>query len=422
MASKSAMEPYTPDDESKAINIRAHYEGKDLIEISIIRSPVKIPRQLIVAFSYCIPFHPTLTRLTFRYGGLNQFIIYEISKFLPHSNITHICFDDSYVPQGNYNILLEETSQLIYLSLNRCKINDEVCKRIAMNLSFGKPAAEFLRALELGSNNITDSGAQCLGTALRTNRCLMHLNVSGNKITDKGASTILDALKEFRLTDDEVLDMKRRKYRFLENKHAVYKRCLGEIKHQMASTAQLHKAHGVSGKNLATKKTKKSGHTTPVPNTLISGHNLNPEDFAEKMAAGVVGEFVDPFGHKTTKVRAGRYYCEGNFVLCSLNLAYNDLHYPSLQKLDEVVTCQVSRSGSLLPTTESDGLLRIVIEGNFMPESCDELDRILFFLKAKCGSKTNQSKRHGSNVSTRSKSRALRQGIASKKSTVAFDK
>jgi Ran GTPase-activating protein (RanGAP) involved in mRNA processing and transport len=49
--------------------------------------------------------------------------------------------------------------------------------------------------LNLGGNNITDTGAACLNDALKVNSMLTELNLFDNHISSTGADRLADALK-----------------------------------------------------------------------------------------------------------------------------------------------------------------------------------------------------------------------------------
>lgn len=343
---------------SSVVPVTAYYDANNkLVEISIDMSTVRPSRKVIRAFSLAVPHHSSLRRFTFRRSGLTAELLQDINKLLPISNICEIILDDSFVPERNYHILLEQFSQLKYLSVNRCRISDEACKKIFENIRFDAPAANTLQILELGSNQITDDGATFIGSVLRANRCLVHLNLSGNNITDNGFLKILDSLMEFPLNIKERYASERRKCRYLQSKTAVYARCLSNIK-----CGNLQDVDS-SGKKLMHFKTKKSDQK---PLRSI-------EDEAEMLASEIVGDFYDPFSPNDVVLKDGTTFCKGNFVLCSINIAYNDLEYQSVRKLKEVLQYQ---EGIMDMGGKSTGLIRIILDGNKIPRTCSELEVI----------------------------------------------
>ncbi|XP_026735301.1 uncharacterized protein LOC113499152 [Trichoplusia ni] len=350
----------------RVVHMKTVYNNKrKLVEVSISGCPFKISRKIIHAFSLCISFHSAWNRLTFRRGGLSDEIIYEISKLLPHSHITELCFDDSSVCQGNYYILLEIEAQVKYLSLNRCKINDAVCAKIISCIDYGCPSSESLRILELASNDITDVGAKRIGTMLRKNRTLLHLNLSGNKITDKGFEAIIGSLKQFALTTQEQIDMKSRKIRYMQNRAIVYNRCLEELKQGKSEDGE----STIGKKNIFSVKRMRR------KSKRILDENLTAQ--AEIMTTAIVGDFKDPYCGDNVINQDGYIYSKGNLIFSSLNIAYNDLEYQSILKIRDVVTYQAEVE-KVLPET---GLIRITLDGNWMPPKCEELDVIDACLK-----------------------------------------
>uniref|UniRef100_A0A2H1WMY3 SFRICE_012904 n=1 Tax=Spodoptera frugiperda TaxID=7108 RepID=A0A2H1WMY3_SPOFR len=353
----------------EVVPITTYYDiKKRLIEIAFLECQVNVSRKVIHAISLSLPYHAMMTRFTFRRSRLTDILIYEINKLLPISNITEVCFDDSYVKEGNYYILLEQFSQLRYLSLNRCCINDAVCKKIFTNIDFEAPAATSLQLLELGSNDITDEGAKFIGHVLRKNRCLLYLNLSGNKITDEGFRPIIESLMEFPLEPEEVLSMRRRKMRYLQNKMCVYARCLTELKYGKSSTPTEDIDSSSSGK-------KHQKHTPKFTErrrrkTLV---HQSVADTAEAMARGIVGDFEDPFAPENLVYKGdNEAYSMGNLTLCYLNMAYNNLELPSVQRIKEALTYQES----VAKGRREAGLIRVILDGNYIPEKCDELEEI----------------------------------------------
>lgn len=366
-------------DVDNVIPVKAHYDTRGhLLEVSIIGCPYEIHRKVIQAFSICIPFHSLFTKLTIRRGGLTNPILHEIGKMLPHSNLTDICLDDCNVPDGKYDAIFEQTSQLKYLSLNRCNIDNTTCKALAAKIDVGC-AGSALLVLELGSNLISDRGAKALGESLRRNRRLLHLNLSGNNITDAGVSAMLSHLMEFKMTWDEIVDARQRKLKYTEKKMEVYAQCYEEVlKRQrseiLAGSGCLKKP--LKSKSLrnekedSRKKTKKG-----APSVFVE--EKSPADIAVALTMDVVGKFNDPYDENSVVKREEHSHSKGNMVLCSLNLAYNNLSFMSITKIHEVLKYQ----DRMAKSSGATGLLRVVFEGNYIPTYCVEYDRIGMFLK-----------------------------------------
>lgn len=289
---------------------------------------------------------------------------------LPHSNLTDICLDDTYVPEGNYYVLLDHTSNLKYLSLNRCKINDNVCKEIALRIDFGGAAEKSLRILDLSTNLITDVGAKYFGDVLRRNRHLLHLNFLGNKISDTGFDYLMKHLHEFPLTYEEILDMRSRNFQYYQRKKEIYDRCVEEIaRTQKSESIQLSEKNlSFSNKHSKFKKTQKPAQQR----VEVVSH----VDLAEKMTKDMLGKRNIPFDDVNCFRKDNYYYSIGNFKLCSLNVAYNNLEFGSLLKILKILKYQCL----LRKQSAQTGLLRIVLEGNYFPNSCPELEKIFLYL------------------------------------------
>ncbi|CAK1545486.1 unnamed protein product [Leptosia nina] len=381
--SDSTLKSYIP--------ISAYYDPRGrLVEIVIDRSPFEIPRKVIVAFSLCVPFHSSLTRVSIRNGGLKLPALYEIGKLLSHSTITDVVIENCFVPEGTYQLLLEHVSHLRNLALRRLCINDMACCNIAKGLEMGEPASKTLLTLDLTSNKITDDGAKAFGDMLRKKRCLLHLNLCDNNLSDAGAAYILNCLKSFPLTCQEIQDTKRRRFEHFIKRIAVYKkhvehltRCQGEEK--------------ISNEFVDKKGQKKvkGGQTVSAVTSALSIPQL-----ADKLTQDEIGEFVDVFGcHHVTYVNKVMN-CDGNLRLCSLNLAYNNLSFLSVRKIYEVLLYQRNVFTIYKPSITT-GLLRVVFDGNNVPSQCKEVrliqDLLHKLVTNRCPSKNVPLKAQSSN-------------------------
>lgn len=359
-----------------AVPLKAYYDFRGyLVEISIIGCPFIIHKKVLQAVCLCLPFHPWLTKLTIRRRGMTPTLLREISKMLPHSNLTDVCLDDCNVPEGNYEILLEQTSKLKYLSLSRCCLGDSVCKNLAAKINFDSPGSSLL-ALDLGSNRISDIGAKAIGESLRRNRHLLHLNLAGNEITDAGAASILCHLMEFKLTFAEIVNIRQRKFKFAENKLEVFAKCYEEVLKRDEPEMTPHRSSPrkpLKGKNL--KNFIGENKEKRVMSQFVQA-KLNLE-VVEAMTMDIVGKFKDPYDEDSVVMKDECSHSKGNMVLCSLNLAYNNLSLISIQKVYEVLKYQ----DRLAKPSGATGLARVVLDGNYIPLHCVEYDRIEMLLK-----------------------------------------
>lgn len=355
-----------PDDDN-VVKIRAIYEGQYLTHIKFEMNP-KIPRLALKIVGMAISHQPYLTALTIK-RGLTDLGIYEISKFLPFSFLTDICLDGSYVPQGNFYLLLEIPSYLRYLSLSSCNINDDVLKIIASTLQYPKHASTTLALLNLSCNFITNTGAKYLAEALRTNRRLNYLNLSSNQLDDEGVSHIFNILLEFPLTYDEIIDKKSRYLKYLKKKMVILENILKKLKSDEDKKMLKRKT---SSPNPTVGKKAKEGIVTAANNDVTKRSTIDAALYAKAndMAIEIVGEFIDPFNKENTFINDGYTYCLGNNSLCYLNLSYNNLMYPSVKKLLSVLSYQKWTN------RKPQGLMKVVIEGNNLPESCLEYLKI----------------------------------------------
>lgn len=338
-----------------------------------------IPRVMIQLLALILPSYQQLHKFTIRNCRIDMYVVHELGKMLPFTTITDVCLDDCPIKQTNYEELLQNTTCIKNLSLCRCNINDEVCERIASTLHYLESAERSLVTLNLTSNCIGDEGAKHLAQALRSNRHLRYLNLADNLISDDGASLIFNSFIEFPLTYDENINRLQRFLAHLKKKH-VYKECLQKLSLSQKSppesirstgdkSCSLDKRHGVLSP-------KRASHTRVKRKSIERESVISPsslralsEDYlpkAELIANELVEPFVDPFC--TSSLRIEDYpRCVGNFVLCYLNLAYNYLTYVSVRKLLSVVEYQKGHYN------KQPGLMRVILDGNYLPVVCTEL-------------------------------------------------
>lgn len=348
-----------------------HNTRGNLVEISIINCRHIIPQRFIKLIAVAVPYNQYLNKFTVRKGGLSQGNIYEISKMLPHSNITEVCLDDNYVRQGNYYVLLDELTSLKILSLCRCSINEIVCQNIIKRLEPGCPGRK-LQSLSLSSNFIGDIGARKFGYLLRINRNLLHLNLADNGITNEGAAAILRTLKEFELNEHELLKRKKKRVAHDKNKIQAYRRIIAELATKRSKTmTSSSNSIGNSRKHKSLMSAKKE--TKPLKK--VSSPKVSKENgLAYDMIRHIVTDFQDLFDDNNTVKKNNKMYCIGNMSLCYLNLAYNEFDEMILKMIRQVVTYQATLS----KPSSCTGLIRLMIEGN--PFS--DIDEDLLFINA----------------------------------------
>ncbi|CAH0596426.1 unnamed protein product [Chrysodeixis includens] len=319
-----------------------------------------IPWILMRLISLILPLHKHLQKFIIKSCKIDMYTIYELSKILPNTNITEVCLDHSPLREGNYDILLSDSTSVRSLSLARCNINDIVCERIAARLKFLEPAERTLIILNLSTNYITDKGAKHLGVALRTNRHLRYLNLAGNQITDTGANFIFEVLIEFPLTSEEITEKRKRYFDYLNKKQTLIETCLCELKMDEISLKKGSKKPMPMKINKPNMKKGQESWSDEVINAKI-----------DLMLAETLGPFEDPFSQDTSKVVNGHCFNVGNLILCYLNLAYNNLSFLSIQKLIGVLLYQRE-----LKCPGLCGLLNVIVEGNYLPKNCKELDNM----------------------------------------------
>lgn len=355
----------------KAIKILAYCDQSgNLVELKFDKNK-HISCLIFKIMALIIKYQVFLTRITI-YSGMDKHTLYEMKKFLASTNITELNLDNSVFSEANYDILFEDESKIRYLSLARCKINDEVVENIAKKLAYPLPASKVLTCLILSSNRISDKGAQCLADALRSNRHLRYISLAGNSITDSGASYILDSLAEFALNEEEIIDGRSRYMDYLKQKNAIINNIIKELRSgEYDKKIKKKAARPISSLPVKKGKLEKEGSLKSVSESK-SSPNLDYLFFdrATSMAEDRMGEFTDPFSSQNTSVRDGTVYCLGNNALCCLSLAYNNLSFLILKKLSSVLMYQK------LCDRRPRGLVKVCVEGNNLPVACKELGQI----------------------------------------------
>ncbi|XP_034835922.1 leucine-rich repeat-containing protein 71-like [Maniola hyperantus] len=350
------------------ITVTMVYDNYNTLREILITKMKDVPRSLLRIFHLLLPCYRNLVRITISKCKINMYTIYKLGKILETSTITEVCLDDSPVIGADYTMLLE-TTKLRYLSLCRCNIEDDACKSIAAKLR-NSASAQNLLLLNLSSNRITDEGAKHISNALRSNRHLRYLNLADNHITDCGVGQILDVLIEFPLTSDEIIIMRRRRLEYLKRRNDMYAKCLGQLCHKsLNGVSQLRKKSPRRKTSVTSLKNKSSVRKEKDMPTSSNADDDYIKTKAEMLTTEILGPFEDPFHSETIKHIEGYVYSIGNMTLSYLNLAYNNLSYLSVRKLQNVIKYQINFK-------INGGLIKIVIEGNKLPISCPELTTV----------------------------------------------
>lgn len=361
---------------------------------------------MFIAVSLCVPFHPSLAKVTIRNRGLGLPALFELSKLLSRSNITEVFIEDCYVPEGSYELLLERACNLKNLSLRRLSINDTTSVKIATRLDLGETASKTMLTLDLTSNNITDEGAKAFGEMLRRNRSLLHLNLSNNYITDVGVGSILESLSMFSLTAQESRDYKIRRFEYFIKKIAACKKNEELLIHRREE----EKITEVETKERT--KAKNLDPTKPVQ-TFVQ--------LAEQLTREEIGEFIDVFSNNHVNNISKILYCDGNLRLCSLNLAYNNLTNITVHKIYETLLYQSSSLSKLLKPFQATGLIRIVFDGNNISSDCQEIRGIYDLLNKILSDQSNMKhvSLRGSSFNSVTQSKSIKNINTKKKKSIA---
>lgn len=345
------------------VNVKAIFYGETLEQIKFLNNK-HISRDIIKIVGLAAEFQVQLTSITIN-KGMDKGTVYELAKILQKSNINDLNFDDAFCQEGYYDLLLEHPSKLKSLSLARCKIKDSTVIKMADKLVYTATGSQTLSILNLSSNRITNDRARALSEALRSNRSLTYLNLANNWIDDDGALSIIKVLQPFLLKFTEIQAVKARKM--------VYLRKLNSIvpKHDIA----LNSADKV-------KKKPKVVRRKPKPSADDDNDDGYKMHFTIQDDSDVhaIGEFDDPL--YSTTITNGLTYCNGNYSLAYLNMAYNNLSYCILEPFVSLLKIQRINCN----TINRSGLISVVLEGNPLPASCKEIKCIEYYIRLQTGS------------------------------------
>ncbi|KAJ8725854.1 hypothetical protein PYW08_004037 [Mythimna loreyi] len=375
----------TDDEEVVTLPITTLYDTQNHLSAIYITKfqEETIPRDTIHLLALVLPNYQQLRKFTIKRCRIDMYVVHEIGKILPSTTITEVCLDDCPLKKANYEELLQNTTFLKNLSLCRCNINDEVCERMAASLHYLESAENSLVTLNLSSNRIGDEGAKNFAEALRSNRHLRYLNLANNHISDEGASHIFNILVDFPLTHDENINRRQRFMVYLKDKLEVHRECLRKLsliqkpaEKSISNASRIWSQDKIqvmppkrssSSHSQVKRKAKRRGSSKSISlNVLISSED-NLLKKAELISGEIVGPFVDPFSPSCVSAE-DKPRCFGNFVLCYLNLAYNDLTILSAKKLLKVVEYQKSHYNP-----DAYGLIKVILEGNPLPVASTEL-------------------------------------------------
>lgn len=363
---------------TKPFVINSIYNALNSLSEILLNQLKSVPRKLIKLIALIAPCYRTLIKISIKRCSIDMYVIYELEKLLLTSTITDICLDDCPINGADYTLLLN-TKKLKCLSLARCKINDEICEQIASTMCF-EEAAQNLAVLNLSSNHISDVGVKQIGLALRHNRRLRFLNLADNHISDEGAASIFNVLVEFQLTCEEIMETRKKGMKYMRNKIELCEKILAQLDSDLVENVSQ-----IGRKML--KKRKTSTTTLRSKSPAVSARKeeksvslSGPADYlktkAELMAIEEIGVFYDPFQRHHIKIYDDIQFCTGNFALSYLNFSYNNLSYLSIKKLENVLVYQ-----NVTKRSNQTGLIKIVIDGNNLPDSCPEFATISNLLK-----------------------------------------
>nr|XP_050858038.1 leucine-rich repeat-containing protein 71-like [Vespula vulgaris] len=346
-------------------------------EYEVDRSPkfVEVSICILDALYLTLKKYRTLTVLRLPNCGINAYGIIQIYSMLMDFNcLRDLNLDGNPNVQENYHLLCKSVGNLSYLSLQFCKITDEGVKKIAEELQYADPPNEpKLLALNLGNNRIGDLGALEIGRMLRTNRSVQSLILTGNRICDDGAALIIQELNMSKLTHNEIVDLRRRRFDALisqekklidlnktnENKVSKVVEDLPNLE-----ISQTRKNSKVLKKSNKSKKLSLSNSSSKI---TVQENSKNVSQLPTLRKDSPI-EIDHPFGKESTAT-GGVIRISGNFVLKHLNISFNHLSGAIIKQL---LACLLYQTYMMMSDT-SKGLLYVRIEGNEFKQE-DEKD------------------------------------------------
>ncbi|XP_031344661.1 uncharacterized protein LOC116171803 isoform X1 [Photinus pyralis] len=288
----------------------------------IIFKNVIVNRGLLISLRKILHGFDVLRTLKLEYCGLKNTDIRTVKTIVQsYPNIQTLSVNGNPNPFQNFYILIKDT-HLLYLSARFCQINDRGTKLIANQLKL--PYDHPLRAIDLSSNFISDTGAEFLSEVLRVNRTLLSLNLADNWITDAGVHSVVNILGKFILTPDECVIRRRGVLNYLRDK---------------AKTSEPHEGNGQSSSSLFQKSCsetlkpekeihKKISRAHSLPSSGKKESKLSQTKrlslSTEKLAwsASEVSIKLDPHPFvKDTYSEGQEIWCTGNLALAHLNIS-----------------------------------------------------------------------------------------------------
>ncbi|KAI5744514.1 hypothetical protein M8J76_002989 [Diaphorina citri] len=242
--------------------------------------------------------------------------------------------------------------QLVQLSMRFCSIEDEDV------LSFCQPLAknETLKVLNLNFNRIKDMGCKCLAESLRLNRSLNCLSLMHNSVGNAGCRYLLSILKTFRLSREEVVELRKTKLdQYLatldENGRPLPRPTDNESKVQFSEDVEPLEVNKSSAKSRATMNMSRSkAYVAPIkPKVTVEAPRRDfyscephfPLVQTNSYGSPMSGQGSQIAGTATTsggrsartgrpggmscKLLDGAVYSDGNFHLTHLYLSHNKL-------------------------------------------------------------------------------------------------
>lgn len=361
---------------ANVVRVRAVFYGESLEQIKFLNNRC-VPRDILQIVGLAAEFQVQLTSVTIN-KGMDKGTIYELAKVLQKSNINDLNFDDAFCQEGCYDLLLEQPSKLKSLSLARCKIEDSIVIKIAERLVHTATGSQTLSILNLSSNRITNEGVRALSDALRSNRSLSYLNLANNWIDDDGALSIVKVLQPFLLKCTEIQAARKRRYTYLSKCNSVLLKTVKSLKSGepilVDKGKKKHKVVGKKGRSPTEDDFSFKAHVTLQEDSDIFA------DVRRYAKNSIIWEFEDPFCN-TTMVVDGLTYCNGNYALAYLNLAYNNLSYCVLEPFVSLLKIQRTRYNK----GNNRGLISVVLEGNPLPANCKEIKDIEYYIGLQTG-------------------------------------
>ncbi|XP_025830267.1 leucine-rich repeat-containing protein 71-like isoform X2 [Agrilus planipennis] len=289
----------------------------------IIIKYLKLQPKLIEVLGKALKSFSSVTILKLEFCNLKHEQIILLKEILKENiNITELSIAGNPNEFQTFHQLLKK-NKLEYVSMKLCEIDDRGVEKIAKVLRvFDHP----LIYLNLSSNKISSEGTKHLSQMLRINRNLKGLNLCDNWITDEGVNVIMEALKKFSLSQDELYIRRKRIFDYLLRRKDLLLKGLvspGSTSVEITSSRSKKSASKLKDSTAKLIKGRSSSIMKKRPTSASSSRKFSTPSSSKRMNdefEKLLGKDLHPFV-KDSQPSELEIFCTGNLTLVHLNLS-----------------------------------------------------------------------------------------------------